>query len=421
MNTIATLYSAMQSEISQYKAEVEKDEVNAETLSALEASINQKKARIDQMSKAAAFEQAAEEYGNRLTPRQTATSDLTSHLEKHSYSLSKAIQEAASGRLTGVEAEAHQEQCRYSKPKFSNSVLVPFDTPVAKKWTSLNTTTGAGAYPTVTQPTVFDLLLAQLVAPQVGVQYVGNLMGINKWPRMTTGITPAAAAEGNTGSASSAAMDAVTLTPYPIIGKQVVTNLWLNNASFDAESFLYNHLARQGAVLMDKYIFAGTGSSQPTGALYDSGITTVPIGNNGGPATWALVNQLVSSVDTSNALAANCAFVGTPKSRSHFAITVKNANHGGFLMESDGSMAGYKFVSSNQLPADLTKGTGTGLSAVLFGDFSKVLFGTHGNGMEIITDIYSAGPGSVQVSLYVEFSTAVIYPGAIAAFKDLLP
>lgn len=417
MNKLETLYSAMQNEISQYKAEAEKDEPSVEALSALEYAINSKKVQIDQLKKVQAFEQLSEEYSNTLSPRQTTSNvDLVQHMEKHNYSFTKAIQEHANGRLTGLEQEVQVEQYRQSAPRNANALLLPFNTPLSKRWASLSTSTGL--IPTHTAPSVYDVLLAQLVAPQVGVQSMGNLAGIHRFPKATVAVTPAAVAEGNSGTASSAEVGSVSLQPRSILARQTATNMWVNNSSFDGEAFLVNQLIRTAAVLVDRYIFSGTNSNnQPKGILYDSDVATTSCGTNGGALDWTIINNMIAAVDTGNALASSCAFVFNPRIRSALSTTVKVANQGGFILEND-SVAGFKAVSTTQLPANLTKGTGTGLSAMIFGDFSRVMWGTFGPAEILINPYVSVG--NVEISYYMEMDCCVVYPEGLNKVVDAL-
>lgn len=408
--------------VAQYRAEAEGDAPDADKLGSIEAAINALSAKIDALTNASALEESQEEMAARSRGRVSKVTEFGAHIEKAEYSINKAFREGFLGKLTGVEREAHEELLSRGTASKNGGVLIPFEAKMRgmQLRADLTTSTGTGAYPTNTEPTVIQTLLAKTLADKVGVSYVGNIRGIDKWPKQTANASVVAAAESANGTASSVTVGSVSLTPHPIVGYQIVSKMFLNNSAFDGEKFLYNELTRQAAVQSDKYVFAGLGSgNEPTGVLYDSGIATVSVGTNGGAATWALVNQLISSVDAANALADTMYFVTTPLGRAHFNTTVKVSGYPQFLMDADGTMAGFKVISSNQLPSTLTKGTGTGLSAVIFGDFSQAVWGTYGDGLEIYFDPYTSGPGSVKVAGYMEMDTLRTQSGAFSAIVDL--
>ena len=51
-------------------------------------------------------------------------------------------------------------------------------------------------------------------------------------------------------------------------------------------------------------------------------------------------------------------------------------------------IAGRRFEVSNNVPSNLTKGSGSNLSAVIYGNFADLLIGLHGT-LEIIVDPYT--------------------------------
>ena len=51
-------------------------------------------------------------------------------------------------------------------------------------------------------------------------------------------------------------------------------------------------------------------------------------------------------------------------------------------------IAGRRFEVSNNVPSNLTKGTGSNLSAVIYGNFADLLIGLYGT-LEIIVDPYT--------------------------------
>jgi HK97 family phage major capsid protein len=61
---------------------------------------------------------------------------------------------------------------------------------------------------------------------------------------------------------------------------------------------------------------------------------------------------------------------------------------------SDGTIAGYQAKCSNQIANNLTKGTGTNLSSIFYGDFSNVLLGIW-SGLDVMVDPYSESSNAI--------------------------
>jgi HK97 family phage major capsid protein len=65
-----------------------------------------------------------------------------------------------------------------------------------------------------------------------------------------------------------------------------------------------------------------------------------------------------------------------------------------------GRLGGYRSAVSNIVPNNLTKGSGTNLSSIIFGNWSDIVVGNWG-GMYVQVDPYSAHSRSL-VQIYVE-------------------
>jgi hypothetical protein len=71
-------------------------------------------------------------------------------------------------------------------------------------------------------------------------------------------------------------------------------------------------------------------------------------------------------------------YVSNSKVRGRAKQTVLEAGQASYLLQNN-EINGYPFEMSNHIPSNLTKGTAAGTcSAVLFGDFSKLVIGQWG-------------------------------------------
>ena len=126
------------------------------------------------------------------------------------------------------------------------------------------------------------------------------------------------------------------------------------------------------AEAIDTAAINGSGSSsQPTGILQTSGIGSVAGGTNGLAPTLDHLLDLKKEVAVDNADVATCGFLDERQSR------VRSCQSQGlpwcqYLLSPYGAelgrsqIAGRRFEVSNNVPSNLTKGSGTNLSAVIY-------------------------------------------------------
>ena len=75
---------------------------------------------------------------------------------------------------------------------------------------------------------------------------------------------------------------------------------------------------------------------------------------------------------------------------------------------------------SNNVPSNLTKGSGTGLSALIYGNFSDLLIGMFGQ-LEILVDPYTDfAKGNVGVRALQSIDIAVRHAESFAAMQDAI-
>ncbi len=81
---------------------------------------------------------------------------------------------------------------------------------------------------------------------------------------------------------------------------------------------------------------------------------------------------------------------------------------------------GYPAHVTNQVASDLTRGTGTGLSAIFFGNWSDLLIG-HWGTLDILVDPYTGGTaGTVRVIALQDVDVAVRQPASFSVMLDAI-
>jgi hypothetical protein len=82
------------------------------------------------------------------------------------------------------------------------------------------------------------------------------------------------------------------------------------------------------------------------------------------------------------------------------------------------ALNGYRAFVSTQVPSNLTKGDGTGLHSVLFGNFNELIVGQWA-GLDVVVDPYT-GAKNALVSIVVNswWDAALRHAASFAAIKD---
>ena len=152
---------------------------------------------------------------------------------------------------------------------------------------------------------------------------------------------------------------------------------------------------------------------QPTGVLNFSGLNVNSAsGVNGDAPTYAKLTQMRREFYEANAdtvgSGMNC-WVMTPGVIEALFSTPRLTGQGSTGGASDSiirgmpdgmmSIDGEKLISENNLPTNGTKGSGTNLHSILYGNFKEVEMGLF-SGMQMLTDPYSAARTS-QTSVYI--------------------
>lgn len=262
----------------------------------------------------------------------------------------------------------------------------------------------------------------------LGATVIGDLVGNVAIPSQTGAASAFWVAEGSAPTESQQVFGQVPLSAKTIGAFTDFTRRMLLQATPDIESIVRADLAAIIGIEMDRVAIAGSGlSNEPLGILGTSGVGAVAIGANGGAITWAHVLQLEELLANSNADDGALAYMTNNKVRRALKGATKvSADAGAGFIWSDeargpdgyGSLNGYKAAASNNVPSTLIKGTGTNLSAMIFGNWADVLIGQWG-GLDILVDKFSAGTsGGTRVIALLDMDIAIRRAASFAAIID---
>ena len=134
--------------------------------------------------------------------------------------------------------------------------------------------------------------------------------------------------------------------------------------------------------------------------------------------------DLKKEVAVDNADVASCGYLTNAKVEA--VLAKAKDSHSQYLLSSYGTelgssqIAGRHFEVSNNVTSNLTKGTGSDLSAVIYGNFADLLIGMFGQ-LEILVDPYTDfAKGTVGVRALQSIDIAVRHAESFAAMQDAI-
>jgi len=176
------------------------------------------------------------------------------------------------------------------------------------------------------------------------------------------------------------------------------------------------------AEALDRAALSGIGTGNvPMGILNAAGTNSVAIGANGGDPTWAKIVEAGVKVRAANATGLAGAKFGwavNPLTTGKLETTQKVSGQAIFLMDDARKIGGYPSAESNLLPSNLTKGTGTNLSAAVFGDWNQLLIGQWGFVDVTVDNISKKKSGYIEIVVNAFYDVLVRQPKAFTVIKD---
>jgi HK97 family phage major capsid protein len=275
-----------------------------------------------------------------------------------------------------------------------------------------------------------EMLRAKARVMSLGPTMLSGLVGNVAIPRQDAAaqvywVSP----EGTDLTESEGNFDMVTLSPHTLGARSQYTRQLLMQSTPDIEMLVRNDLAKVMALGMDAAVIAGTGANgQPTGILNTAGIGSVAMGANGGPITIDALIDLETSLATANVDETNLAYLTNSKQIG--ALKKLKDTTGRYLWTqypgvfgqrtpTPGEINGYPVARCNNVPGGLTKGTGTNLSAAIFGNWSDLIIGEWGV-LEILPNPYGAGfnSGSIDIRALQSVDVKLRHAASFAVITD---
>ena len=356
-------------------------------------------------------------------------------MEKHS--ISRAIADMAKGKaLASAEAELTQEADREARNSGVGSVQgvgLPswaIDYTGGKRANEyIAGTDNQGGYTVQkeVQPIVEGLRPASVLST-LGITVRNGLQGNLRFPTdgVLTGAWETEIAANNQAYTTLSYVDSSPkrFGAYVDVSKQLLVQ-----STSISEQYIRRQLELTVGTAMDTTGIEGGGSGEPVGILGNSGITILWAGGasasgvnaDGAALAWADLTKLYKSVVAENVMMENLAFLTTPGVLDKGSRTPRQTSgvEGNFIFNETMRAYGQPVVISTNVPSDLTKGSGTALNAMIFGNFSELALHTWA-GLDIVVDPYTqAGNATIRIIVNSWMDWCITRPKAFAAIKDI--
>tara|TARA_R100000329_G_scaffold69099_2_gene60534 strand:- start:15434 stop:18223 length:2790 start_codon:yes stop_codon:yes gene_type:complete len=346
--------------------------------------------------------------------------------EKREYSLLKAIQESANGNLTGLEREVSDE-IAHRTGKAARGFYMPTNIGFGKRDQTVGSNSGGGFLKGTDHLAneFIEAVYAKLVIGQAGARTLQGLKGDVAIPKLSASVTNSAfVAENAAPSEGAATFAQVTMSPKTLAAFIDVSRKLMLQSDPSVEAVLREDIINTFARKIDEVAIEGGASNHPSGIIASVSNNVVGLGSNGAAVAYTNIVELIKAVEEDNAIRndATTKFLGNSKVTAKLRTTAKQSSgvEGNFILEPNNTMLGYDYLSSSLVPSDLTKGSGSNLSALIFGDFSQVLLGYY-SGVDVVVDPYTgSSAGTTRLAFFQDMDVAIRDENAFAVIKDIV-
>lgn len=265
-----------------------------------------------------------------------------------------------------------------------------------------------------------DFLRPEPLMRKIGATYIAGLTGNLRFPKNSGGIVASWEGETTKTSETANAYGYLDSIPKRLSVTVPISLQNLMQSNIDLEMYTINEMKSAIENAIDAASINGSGVGQPQGILNNSDVNTVATGANGSAPTWDMVVDAETSIFVSNASAAKMSYVVNPQTRGKLKKTKHEAGDLNYIMGTDGNVNGFPSVASNHVPANLGKGTGTNLSALIFGDFSQLNI-HQWSFMDISVDEFSRKKeGLIEVTINIFLDVMLKQAKAFSVAKGII-
>jgi HK97 family phage major capsid protein len=213
------------------------------------------------------------------------------------------------------------------------------------------------------------------------------------------------------------------MTPKTVGAWTDISRRLILQSSIAVENLVQTDLATVLGLAIQQAAINGSGASnQPSGLMTLLTTPTVVGGANGAAPTWAHVVAMETAIAAANADVGTMGYLTNARVRGRLKSTEKfTTSNGQPIFESGNTpLNGYQTAITNAMPGNITKGTGTNLSAMLFGNWADLMIGMWGS-LDLMVDPYTGSTaGTVRVVALQDVDVAVRNLESFASFVDIV-
>ena len=278
--------------------------------------------------------------------------------EKKQFSLMRAIRGVGTKNWTGCEYEKEVMEAAASKALTTSTAYVIPEEYFGNEF--------------------IEVARANIVAQKLGARIMYPTHTPALIPKSTAAATAYWTAENGEVTASDPTHNELSLSPKICSGLTVLSKAAAITSDPAIEEIIKRDLMQVVAVAIDAAALVGTGSSnQPTGIVSTASINTVDIATNGGQLTINHCKNMIYELDVDNCLAGKLGWAMHPRTW-YDLVRLMNAEDAYYLgmnvtQGQSRMLLGYPIETTTNIPINLTKGTGTDLSEIIFGNWDDLI------------------------------------------------
>jgi HK97 family phage major capsid protein len=333
------------------------------------------------------------------------------------FSLGKAIAEHSAGRLSGAEAEYSAERRSGRKDAFAVPVSV-----LLGERRAITTTTPAGGPGSNLVPTaegaMVDRLRPVLAVEALGATVLPGLTGNLDLPRVKASGSSAWVAEHVAATTTDPQFDKVSLTPKTVTAQYEISRRMMLQA-MNLEAVLRADIGYLLAQAIDGAAIRGGGSNEPVGIIGNVSVPVLALGTNGLAMTIDTPADMIGALADANADIGATGFLTNSKVR-RAAMKLKDSQNRPYGIGEVFKAEAVTF--SNQVPGTLTKGTGTNLSAILYGNWAELII-AYWSAVDVVMNPYAdsvASKGGALLHAFLDADVAVKHAESFVVCKDVV-
>jgi len=337
------------------------------------------------------------------------------------FSIHRAIRsQMQNGKLEGIEKEIHDRIMASEKPGSItlSGVAIPMNR--AQQSVTGDTGTKGGALVATDLQSPIDFLRPDPLMKKMGAAYITGLTGNLRFPKNEGGIVASWEGETTTTLETANAYGYLDSIPKRLSVTVPISLQNLMQSSIDLERYTVNDINLAIENALDAATVNGNGLGQPLGILNNTSVNVVATDVNGSLPSWDMMVDAETNVFVANASAAKMNYLVNPKTRGKLKKTKHAAGDLNYIMGVDGTVNGYASGVSNHVPSNLVKGTGTALSAMIFGDFSQVNIHQWGFMDLSVDEISRKKEGLIEVTVNIFVDVMLRQPKAFSVAKGLI-